>query len=56
MLAEGAAGNKKQWKTIKVKTKAIADYLGYESDFGIDFNGDGLLGRISQALQMLMVM
>ena len=41
-----AAGNKQQvGKTIKVKTKEIAAYLGYESDFGIDFNGDGFVGK-----------
>ena len=41
-----AAGNKQQvGKTIKVKTKEITAYLGYESDFGIDFNGDGFVGK-----------
>tara|TARA_A100001035_G_scaffold278403_1_gene277248 strand:- start:204 stop:1724 length:1521 start_codon:yes stop_codon:yes gene_type:complete len=45
--SEGAAtGNKKQvGKTKKIKTKALSDYLGYETDFGIDFNGDGYVGK-----------
>ena len=45
-MTAAATGNKQQvGKTIKVKTKEIAAYLGYESDFGIDFNGDGFVGK-----------
>ena len=43
---EAATGDMKQvGKTIKVKEKDLADYLQYETDFGIDFNGDGYVGK-----------
>ena len=43
---DAATGDMKQvGKTTKVQTKKLADYLQYETDFGIDFNGDGYVGK-----------
>ncbi len=45
--SEGAAtGDMKQYgKITKVKANSLVDYLQYETDFGIDFNGDGFVGK-----------
>ena len=41
-----ATGDKKQvGKTKKVNSKSLTKYLQYETDFGIDFNGDGFVGK-----------